>query len=37
VIPVHEVSTFEDGEVLDVPGKPQVIHAPGRTEGSCAL
>jgi glyoxylase-like metal-dependent hydrolase (beta-lactamase superfamily II) len=37
VIPVHEVSTFEDGEVLDVPGKPRVIHAPGHTRGSCAL
>ncbi len=37
IIPVHEVSTFQDGEVLDVPGKPRVIHAPGHTEGSSAL
>lgn len=37
IIPVHEVSRFSDGEVLDVPGKPRVIHAPGHTAGSCAL
>jgi len=35
--PVAEVVTFEDGEVLDVPGRPRVIHAPGHTAGSCAL
>jgi glyoxylase-like metal-dependent hydrolase (beta-lactamase superfamily II) len=37
VVPVHEVSTFQDGEMLDVPGHPRVIHAPGHTEGTCAL
>ena len=37
VPPVKEVSTFSDGEVLDVPGTPRVIHAPGHTAGSCAL
>jgi glyoxylase-like metal-dependent hydrolase (beta-lactamase superfamily II) len=37
IIPVHEVSSFSDGEVLDLPGKPRVIHAPGHTKGSCAL
>jgi glyoxylase-like metal-dependent hydrolase (beta-lactamase superfamily II) len=37
IIPVHEVSTFGDGETLDVPGRPKVIHAPGHTAGSCAL
>ena len=26
-----------DGEVLDVPGSPRVIHAPGHTAGSCVL
>ena len=26
-----------DGEVLDVPGRPRVLHAPGHTAGSCAL
>jgi glyoxylase-like metal-dependent hydrolase (beta-lactamase superfamily II) len=37
IAPVLEVSSFSDGEVLDVPGKPRVIHAPGHTAGSCAL
>ncbi|MGA7227024.1 MAG: MBL fold metallo-hydrolase [Acidimicrobiia bacterium] len=37
IIPVHEVSTFSDGETLDVPGHPKIIHAPGHTAGSCAL
>ncbi|HEY8490938.1 MAG TPA: MBL fold metallo-hydrolase [Dehalococcoidia bacterium] len=35
--PVQEAHTFADGETLDVPGRPRVIHAPGHTEGSCAL
>ena len=26
-----------DGEVVDVPGSPRVVHAPGHTAGSCAL
>ncbi|HWO71663.1 MAG TPA: MBL fold metallo-hydrolase [Actinomycetota bacterium] len=37
IIPVAELSTFEDGEVLDVPGRPRVIHTPGHTPGSCVL
>jgi glyoxylase-like metal-dependent hydrolase (beta-lactamase superfamily II) len=37
VVPVHDVSTFADGETLDVPGHPRVIHAPGHTAGTCAL
>ena len=37
IVPIREVSTFGDGEVLDVPGRPRVIHAPGHTAGSCAL
>ena len=34
-MPLHvaEVQTFEDGGVLDVPGRPRVIHAPGHTRG----
>ena len=28
IVPVLEVSVFGDGEVLDVPGRPRVIHAP---------
>lgn len=31
--PVGEVTTFADGEVLDVPGHPRVIHTPGHTAG----
>jgi glyoxylase-like metal-dependent hydrolase (beta-lactamase superfamily II) len=37
VVPIHEVSTFVDGETLDVPGRPRVVHAPGHTDGSCAI
>jgi glyoxylase-like metal-dependent hydrolase (beta-lactamase superfamily II) len=37
MVPVHEVSSFTDGDVLDLPGKPRVIHAPGHTDGSSAL
>lgn len=36
-IPVNHVNTFADGDVLDVPGRPRVIHVPGHTAGSCAL
>jgi glyoxylase-like metal-dependent hydrolase (beta-lactamase superfamily II) len=31
------LSTFDDGEKVDVPGKPRVLHMPGHTAGSCAL
>jgi glyoxylase-like metal-dependent hydrolase (beta-lactamase superfamily II) len=37
IVPVAEVSTFADGETLDVPGRPRVVHAPGHTPGSAAL
>ena len=37
IIPVQEVSGFSDGQPLDVPGKPRVVHAPGHTDGSAAL
>ena len=37
IIPVVEVSTFADGEVLDVPGKPRAVHTPGHTPGNAAL
>jgi hypothetical protein len=46
IIPVREVSQFGDGQTLDLPGKPRVVHAPGtptaalrscwRTGGSCS-
>jgi len=35
--PVARLQTFADGEVLDVPGQPRVIHVPGHTAGQCAL
>lgn len=35
--PILEVSTFTDGEVIDVPGRPRVIHVPGHSEGMSAL
>jgi glyoxylase-like metal-dependent hydrolase (beta-lactamase superfamily II) len=28
---------FQDGETLDVPGRPRVLHCPGHTFGSCVL
>jgi glyoxylase-like metal-dependent hydrolase (beta-lactamase superfamily II) len=34
---VEETVTFTDGEVLDVPGKPRIIHVPGHTPGSVAV
>ena len=34
---VAQLDDLADGEVLDVPGSPRVIHAPGHTAGSCAL
>lgn len=37
IVPVAEVSTFSDGEVLDVPGRPRVVHVPGHTAGMSAL
>jgi glyoxylase-like metal-dependent hydrolase (beta-lactamase superfamily II) len=37
IIPIKEVSAFGDGETLDVPGKPRVVHAPGHTDGSAAI
>jgi glyoxylase-like metal-dependent hydrolase (beta-lactamase superfamily II) len=29
--------TFSDGDVLDVPGRPRVVHTPGHTAGHSAL
>jgi glyoxylase-like metal-dependent hydrolase (beta-lactamase superfamily II) len=34
---VEEVTTFADGDVLDVPGSPRIIHVPGHTPGSVAV
>ncbi len=35
--PVAALDKFADGDVVDVPGHPRVIHTPGHTPGSCAL
>ena len=35
--PVREVTTFADGDVLDLPGSPRIIHVPGHTPGSVAV
>jgi glyoxylase-like metal-dependent hydrolase (beta-lactamase superfamily II) len=35
--PVREVTTIADGDVLDLPGSPQIIHLPGHTPGSVAV
>jgi glyoxylase-like metal-dependent hydrolase (beta-lactamase superfamily II) len=37
IVPIVELSSFSDGEVLDVPGRPRVVHAPGHTAGNAAL
>lgn len=37
IVPIKQVSRFGDGETLDVPGRPRVLHAPGHTGGSAAL
>jgi glyoxylase-like metal-dependent hydrolase (beta-lactamase superfamily II) len=37
VPPVVSASGFADDEVLDLPGRPRVIHAPGHTPGNAAL
>lgn len=34
---VKAVETFTDGERLDVPGRPQVVHTPGHTPGHAAF
>lgn len=34
---VAEVNEFSDGQVLDVPGRPRVVHTPGHTLGHCSL
>ncbi|MGH2991414.1 MAG: MBL fold metallo-hydrolase [Solirubrobacterales bacterium] len=34
---IEGAETFADGDVLDVPGSPRVVHTPGHTPGHCAL
>lgn len=35
--PIGEVTTFTDGERLDIPGRPHIIHTPGHTDGHSVL
>jgi glyoxylase-like metal-dependent hydrolase (beta-lactamase superfamily II) len=37
IVPIQEVATFGDGAVLDLPGSPKVVLAPGHTPGSAVL
>ena len=37
IVPITKLSSFGDGEVLDVPSRPRVVHAPGHTAGNVAL
>jgi glyoxylase-like metal-dependent hydrolase (beta-lactamase superfamily II) len=34
---VRQVTEMADGDVLDVPGKPRIVHVPGHTPGSVAV
>ena len=34
---VTQYETYDDDEVLDVPGRPKVVHVPGHTMGHCAM
>ena len=34
---IHDPAAIADGDELDVPGRPRVIHTPGHTNGHCAL
>ncbi|MFC7098433.1 MBL fold metallo-hydrolase [Halobaculum marinum] len=37
VPPLRTFEPIADGDVLDVPGRPRVVHLPGHTAGSCAF
>jgi glyoxylase-like metal-dependent hydrolase (beta-lactamase superfamily II) len=37
IVPIAEIAAFGDGEALDVPGEPRVVHPPGHSECSCAI
>jgi glyoxylase-like metal-dependent hydrolase (beta-lactamase superfamily II) len=34
---IEGAETFEDGDVLNVPGRPRVVHTPGHTPGHCVF
>jgi glyoxylase-like metal-dependent hydrolase (beta-lactamase superfamily II) len=35
--PVSAVEPIEDGQVLDLPGRPRIVHTPGHTAGHCSV
>jgi glyoxylase-like metal-dependent hydrolase (beta-lactamase superfamily II) len=37
IIPIREVSSFSDGQVIEVPGRPRAVHVPGHTSGMASL
>jgi glyoxylase-like metal-dependent hydrolase (beta-lactamase superfamily II) len=37
VPPVEDVVSMVDGETLDLPGDPRIIHVPGHSPGSVAI
>jgi len=37
IVPILEVAAFGDGQTLDLPGHPRVVHLPGHTPGMAAL
>ncbi len=37
VTPIREVQTVVDGDILDLPGRPLVVHTPGHSPGSIAI
>lgn len=37
VTPIREVQTVVDGDILDLPGRPRVVHTPGHSPGSIAI
>jgi glyoxylase-like metal-dependent hydrolase (beta-lactamase superfamily II) len=37
IVPILQLSTFGDGERVDVPGSPRVLHVPGHTPGMSAV
>ncbi len=37
IIPILEVSTFADGQTIEVVSRPRAVHVPGHTPGTAAL
>ncbi|MGA8604652.1 MAG: MBL fold metallo-hydrolase [Thermoplasmata archaeon] len=37
IVPILEVSSFSDGQTIEVPGRPQAVHVPGHTPGMAAV